>query len=155
MRVVVQRVREARVFIEGEKVAEIDKGVVILIGVKEGDTKEEANWLVNKCLNLRIFEDDHGKFNLSLLDIQGEIIIVSQFTLYGDCTRGRRPSFTTCAGPELAKELYLYFIKKIRESGLKVETGIFGARMQVEIHNEGPVTMIIEQTSNTQGGGVS
>ena len=150
MRIVVQRVKEARVLIAGKKVAEIGQGLVILIAVKRGDTEDEANWLVEKCLNLRIFEDEHGKFNDSLLDIKGEIIVVSQFTLYGDCTRGRRPSFTDCASPEVAEELYLYFIKKIREAGLKVETGVFAARMQVDIHNEGPVTMIIDSKVKIQ-----
>jgi D-tyrosyl-tRNA(Tyr) deacylase len=132
------------VTVDNKTVAEIGKGMVILLGVKNGDTEKDMQWLVDKCLNLRIFDNEEGKFDKSMLDIQGEIIVVSQFTLYGDCSRGRRPGFIDAARPEVADELYQKFVKKMKQSGLKVETGIFAAKMQVGIVNEGPVTIIID-----------
>lgn len=144
MRAVVQRVLEAKVFVEDEVVGTIGRGIVILVGVKDGDREEDASWLAEKCINLRIFENDQGKFHFSLLDIQGEILVVSQFTLYGDCRRGRRPSFTEAAPPEVAEKLYEKFVEALRKTGLNVSTGVFAARMRVEIHNEGPVTLIVD-----------
>lgn len=144
MRAVIQRVSRGDVVIDGQSKGRIGKGLVILIGVREGDTEEDARWLAEKCIHLRIFEDDQGKFNLSLRDVRGEILVVSQFTLYGDCRKGRRPSFTEAASPEVAEWLYNMFIQLLQQNGLKVESGVFGARMQVEIHNEGPVTLIVD-----------
>jgi D-tyrosyl-tRNA(Tyr) deacylase len=144
MRVVVQRVSKAKVFVEGNIVGSISKGLVILVAVKNEDTEEEVKWLADKCVNLRIFENEQGKFHYSLLDIRGEILVISQFTLYGDCRRGRRPSFTDAAQPELAEELYEKFVEVLKPTGLKVQTGIFAARMLVEIHNNGPVTLILD-----------
>ena len=144
MRIVAQRVCQAEVLVDGEVVGCIGRGVVLLLGVKRGDTEEDVVWLAEKCAHLRIFENDQGKFHFSLLDIQGEILVVSQFTLYGDCRRGRRPSFTEAASPEVAEKYYEMFIETLRQMDLKVETGIFAARMKVEIHNEGPVTLVID-----------
>ena len=144
MRAVVQRVLEAKVFVEDEVVGTIGRGVVVLVGVKDGDREEDARWLAEKCVNLRIFENDQGKFHFSLLDTWGEILVVSQFTLYGDCRRGRRPSFTEAASPEFAKKLYEKFVEALRKTGLNVSTGVFAARMRVEIHNDGPVTLIVD-----------
>ena len=144
MRAVVQRVRQAKVIVKGRVVGAIDRGAVILLGVKDGDSEDEVRWLAEKCVNLRIFENDQGKFHFSLLEIQGEILVVSQFTLYGDCRKGRRPSFTEAAHPTEAEDLYEKFVEALRDTGLKVETGVFAARMEVEIHNEGPVTLIVE-----------
>jgi D-tyrosyl-tRNA(Tyr) deacylase len=144
MRAVVQRVSRARVLINGDEVGAIDRGLVILLGVKHGDTGTDVEWMVDKCVNLRIFEDEQGKFNLSLLDVQGDVLVVSQFTLYGDCRKGRRPSFTQAASPDTAKTMYHCFVDTIKQTGLKVETGIFAARMDVEICNRGPVTLIID-----------
>lgn len=144
MRVVVQRVSQARVLVDKNPVGSIGRGLVLLLGVKNGDTEEDVRWLAEKCVNLRIFENEEGKFHYSLLDIQGEILVVSQFTLYGDCRRGRRPSFTEAATPELAEKLYEKFVEALGQTSLKVQTGVFAARMQVEIHNQGPVTLILD-----------
>jgi D-tyrosyl-tRNA(Tyr) deacylase len=144
MRVVVQRVSRASVKVEDKIVGAIGAGIHILLGVETSDTRKQAEWLAEKCVNLRIFDDEAGKFNHSCLDIQGEVLVVSQFTLIGDCRRGRRPSFTKAAGPDKAIQLYDYFVEQIRETGLLVATGIFAARMQCEIMNEGPVTLIID-----------
>lgn len=144
MRAVIQRVSRARVLVDGEPVGAVDRGVAILLGVKDGDTEEDARWLAEKCANLRIFENEQGKFDRSLLDVRGDALVVSQFTLYGDCRKGRRPSFTEAAAPAEAKALYETFIKNLREIGVHVETGKFGHRMRVEIHNDGPVTLLVD-----------
>lgn len=144
MRAVIQRVREGHVSVNGKVVGSIQRGMVILLGVAKGDTAADADWLVEKCVHLRIFENSEGKFHRSLLDIKGEILVVSQFTLYGDCNKGRRPSFTEAADPETAETLYHCFVDLLRQHGLKVETGVFAARMQVAIANDGPVTLIID-----------
>lgn len=145
MKIVLQRVTYGNVTIEGNIVGEIGRGFVLLFGVGKEDNNKKADFLADKCLNLRIFEDSNGKMNHSILDINGEILIISQFTLYGDTQKGRRPSFTNAGKPQEAEELYNYFVETIKKSGLKVSTGIFGADMKVQIHNDGPVTFIIEQ----------
>ncbi len=144
MRALVQRVSKASVTVEGQKVGEIGKGLVILLGVRTGDTEEDAKFLAEKCANLRIFPDDHGKFNLSALEVKGEMLVVSQFTLYGDTRKGRRPSFIEAAPPEVSEPLYRSFVANLKEMGFKVEEGVFGAMMEVEIHNDGPVTLLLE-----------
>jgi len=144
MRLVIQRVSQAKITVQGEEISRIGPGLCILIGVAKGDKKEDANYLAQKSAELRIFEDDTGKFNRSQRDIGGEILVVSQFTLYGDCTKGRRPSFSHAAQPEEAEPLYLYFVEKLREKGLKVATGQFQTKMEVSIINSGPVTFILD-----------
>lgn len=144
MKVVLQRVSYGSVTVDNKIVGEISKGLVLLVGVSKTDTKANADFLADKCINLRIFEDQEGKMNLSLSDIKGELLIISQFTLYGDTKKGRRPSFVEAAPPESAEQLYNYFVEKMRQSNLKVETGIFRADMKVQIHNDGPVTFILE-----------
>ena len=144
MRAVVQRVRKGSVSIDGKIVGEINKGLVILLGVKSGDTEADAKFLANKCVNLRIFADEAGKFNRSALDVAGELLAISQFTLYADTRKGRRPSFIEAAPPEISEPLYEKFISYLKESGLKIASGEFGAMMLVEIHNDGPVTIILE-----------
>ena len=145
MRAVVQRVKNARVFVDREITGEIDSGILILLGIKKGDNEETARWIAEKCVNLRIFENDEGKFHFSLIDTKGDVLVVSQFTLYGDCRKGRRPSFTDAADPEDAGKIYNYFVNILKEMGIKVRTGIFGAHMDVELVNDGPVTLILEQ----------
>ncbi len=145
MRAVVQRVREARVKVDGNVVGEIQRGLVILLGVRKGDDEEKAKWLAKKCAGLRIFEDEKGLMNLALSDVGGSALVVSQFTLYGDCEKGRRPSFTDAAAPDEAEHLYRVFIETLRQDGIRVDTGIFQARMLVEIANDGPVTLIVER----------
>ncbi|WLV23660.1 D-aminoacyl-tRNA deacylase [Aciduricibacillus chroicocephali] len=144
MRLVIQRSKEARVEIAGETVGEIDRGLVILVGVTHGDTEEDAKYLAQKCMNLRIFEDEAGKMNLSLLDAGGQVLSISQFTLYGDTRKGRRPSFVHAAKPEEADVLYQFFNEELRQAGLRVATGQFGADMQVHLMNDGPVTFILD-----------
>jgi D-tyrosyl-tRNA(Tyr) deacylase len=145
MRALLQRVKEAKVYVKEKEIAKISKGILVFLGIKSEDTTKDVDYLVSKILNLRIFEDNEGKFNYSILEVGGEILIVSQFTLYGDCRRGRRPDFKKAAIKEKAEELYLEFIEKIKNnSGLRVESGIFQAKMLVEIHNQGPVTFLIE-----------
>lgn len=144
MRVVVQRVSRGQVSIDGEVVGKIGRGLVILLGVSEEDSEGDAKFLAGKCMNLRIFKDENDKMNLSALEIKGELLSISQFTLYGDCRKGRRPSFIHAAKPEKGEELYEVFNRYLRQSGLKVETGRFGAMMDVDIYNEGPVTIIID-----------
>jgi D-tyrosyl-tRNA(Tyr) deacylase len=144
MRVVVQRVSEARVRIDGETVGEIGRGLLIFLGITGADTPEQAEWLADKVVGLRIFEDDTGKMNHDLLEIGGSALIVSQFTLYGDCRKGRRPSFIEAAPPALAVPLYAAFVDAVRARGVPTATGRFGAMMQVELINDGPVTMIVD-----------
>lgn len=144
MRIVVQRSKEAKVTVDGNVVGEIEKGFVLLVGVTHEDKEEDARYLADKVAHLRIFEDEHEKMNLSLLDVGGEILSVSQFTLYGDCRKGRRPNFMEAAKPEFAEKIYLQFNSFLREKGIKVETGQFGAMMDVQLINDGPVTLILE-----------
>lgn len=145
MKVLLQRVSQASVTVENEIVGEIGCGFVLLLGVTHTDTQQEADWLANKVAGIRLFEDDQGKMNASLADVDGEFLVVSQFTLYGDARKGRRPSFTNAARPEQAEPLVEYFCQKLREKGFTVATGVFGAHMQVDIHNDGPVTVMIER----------
>ena len=144
MKAVIQRVKKASVGIENESVGIIGKGLVILLGISETDSEEDVKYLTDKIVNLRIFEDLQGKMNLSCLDIKGEFLVISQFTLLADCKKGRRPSFTEAARPEKAIPLYGKFISFLKETGVKVESGKFGASMLVEIYNEGPVTVILD-----------
>ena len=144
MKVVIQRVTGARVEVEGETVGEIGRGILVLLGVEKGDGERDADWLADKLANLRIFEDDAGKMNLSVQDIGGELLVVSQFTLAGNCAKGRRPSFDSAAPPEEANRLYGCFVERLRLMGLKVETGVFQAMMRVSLVNDGPVTFILE-----------
>lgn len=147
MRVVLQRVTHAKVEVAGSVTGEIGGGLLILIGVAREDSEKDADYLVDKVLNLRIFSDAEGKMNRSLLETGGSLLLVSQFTLYGDCRKGRRPSFDDAAPPELAKRLYEYFADLAREKGARVETGIFQAEMQVSLTNAGPVTILCESRS--------
>ena len=144
MRAVVQRVSSARVEVEGKVVGEIGRGLLVLLGVGEGDSEKQAHWLADKVAGLRIFEDEAGKMNLSVEEVGGDLLVVSQFTLYGDCRKGRRPSFTGAAPPEEADRLYGIFVARLRERGLPVATGVFQAMMQVHLVNDGPVTLIVE-----------
>lgn len=145
MRAVVQRVKRASVAVEGQVVAAIERGIVILVGVRSEDTEEAARWLAQKIAALRIFEDAEGKFNLALRDVGGAALVVSQFTLYADARKGRRPSFTDAASPEVAEPLIARFVELLRAEGIPVQTGVFGAKMLVEIHNDGPVTILLER----------
>lgn len=147
MRAVVQRVSEGRVTVDGEVVGEIGQGLVVLVGVTHGDTEAQARWLARKIAGLRIFEDDAGKLNRSVQDVGGEILVVSQFTLYADARKGRRPSFIHAAPPEVAEPLIEHFCQALREEGLTVATGRFRAMMQVCLCNEGPVTIIVDTPS--------
>ena len=144
MRAVVQRVRQSSVNVKGETVGKIGRGLLVLLGVAAGDSTDDADFMANKIVHLRIFEDENGKMNRSLHDVGGEMLVVSQFTLLGDCHKGRRPSFINAAKPDRATELYEYFVKKTREQGITVQTGQFRAMMEVELINDGPVTLIIE-----------
>ncbi len=148
MKAVVQRVTDARVEVDNETVGEIGPGLVILLGVHHDDTEKEARWLADKCANLRIFRDQQQRMNRSVQDIGGEIMVVSQFTLYGDCAKGRRPSFVEAAPPEISDPLYQLFSQVIQDTtGLKVATGIFAADMRVSLTNDGPVTIILEKNA--------
>ena len=144
MRAVVQRVKKSRVIVEGRLVGEINKGFNVLLGISKEDTIEDLKYIKDKIINLRVFEDENDKMNLSLLDIKGDILAISQFTLYGDCRKGRRPNFMNALGGDEAKALYEEFVKMLKESGLKIETGEFGAHMNVEIENDGPVTILLD-----------
>lgn len=148
MRIVLQRAKNARVTVDGKVTGAIDHGLVLLVGFTDGDGEEDIRYLAEKVVHLRIFEDEQGKMNRSLLDVGGGILSVSQFTLYGDCRKGRRPSFTAAAAPEIASELYDRFNEELRRRGVKVETGVFGAMMQVSFTNDGPVTLILESREN-------
>ncbi|MDX1616186.1 MAG: D-aminoacyl-tRNA deacylase [Candidatus Promineifilaceae bacterium] len=145
MRVLLQRVSEAQVRVGGEVVGAIDRGFVALVGVTHDDGSREADWLANKVAGLRVFEDEAGKMNLALGDVGGAVLVISQFTLYGDARKGRRPSFTDAAAPEPAEALVEAFSDGLRQRGLPVESGVFGATMSVEIHNDGPVTLMLER----------
>ncbi len=144
MRSVVQRVSRASVTIDGEEVGRIGRGLVVLLGIHAGDTSKDLRWMTDKILNLRIFEDDDGKMNHSLFDIDGEVLIVSQFTLYGDCRKGRRPGYSSAARPEIAEPLYEQFVENVRQNGIITATGKFQAMMNVELINDGPVTLIVD-----------
>jgi D-aminoacyl-tRNA deacylase len=144
MRAVVQRVKRAQVSVEGEIVGRIDAGLLVLLGVAHDDSEADADYLLEKIVNLRIFQDDAGKMNRSLLDCNGQLLVVSQFTLFGDCRRGRRPSYSDAAPPEHAEMLYNYLVKQTKSTGIKIETGIFQAMMDVELVNDGPVTLMLD-----------
>jgi D-aminoacyl-tRNA deacylase len=144
MRIVVQRSKNASVTVNEKVIGEIEKGLVLLVGVTHDDTIDDANYLADKIVNLRIFEDGNGKMNLSLLDVGGSILSISQFTLYGDCRKGRRPNFMAAAKPEQALNLYQYFNQVLSEKNVVVETGEFGAEMDVALINDGPVTLILD-----------
>jgi D-tyrosyl-tRNA(Tyr) deacylase len=141
---VVQRVKQSEVTVAGESTGRIDQGLMVLLGVGHNDQQKNADYLAEKIVHLRIFEDDAGKMNRSLLDVNGQMLVVSQFTLLGDCRKGRRPSFINAAPPDLANELYLYFIDCVKKKGVETQTGVFGAMMDVSLINHGPVTMILE-----------
>lgn len=144
MRAVIQRVKEAQVRVEGKTVGEIGTGLLVLLGVHRDDGEKDARFLINKVPYLRIFEDEEGKMNRSVKEVGGEILLISQFTLYGDCRRGLRPSFDQAAPPEVAKKWYEEVGEGWEREGVKVERGVFGAFMEVEIHNQGPVTIILD-----------
>jgi D-tyrosyl-tRNA(Tyr) deacylase len=144
VRALVQRVRYGAVTIDGQKAGEIGSGLVILLGVRNGDEEKDAKFLAAKCANLRIFPDENGNMNRSLLEVGGEALIISQFTLYGDTRKGRRPSFIDAARPEISEPLYEAFVVQMQSQGIQVATGKFGAMMMVEIHNDGPVTLMLE-----------
>lgn len=145
MKILIQRVAHAQVEVEGKIVGAIGPGVLVFLGVTHSDTEAQVSWLANKLIHLRIFQDEEGKINRSLLDQKGSALLVSQFTLYGDCKDGRRPSFTQAAEPGLAKQLYERFIDEVRKGEILVQTGIFGAEMKVSLLNDGPVTLLIER----------
>ncbi|GAB1543961.1 D-aminoacyl-tRNA deacylase [Scytonema sp. NUACC21] len=147
MRVIIQRVKSSQVSINSEIIGKIGRGLNLLVGIASTDTNTELDWMVRKCLELRLFpdgEEDGARWQKSVQEIGGELLVVSQFTLYGDCRKGRRPSFDRSAAPQVAEELYDNFVAKLRSSGLRVETGKFGAMMQVSIENDGPVTLLLE-----------
>ncbi len=146
MRAVVQRVSQARVTVQGKVAGKIDRGLLVLIGIGSADTESGADYLADKIAGLRIFEDEQGKMNLSLADVRGSVLAVSQFTLYGDVRHGRRPSFDGAAPPEEARALYDYFVERIRAAGLRCETGRFQEMMQVELVNDGPVTILLDSS---------
>ncbi len=144
MKLVIQRVTDASLKVNNEEISKIGRGYLVLIGIKNLDTKENADYLVNKLVNLRIFEDGNDKLNLSIKDINGELLLVSQFTLYGDCSRGNRPSFIEAARPEDAKEIYDYFIQECKKHVKIVKEGVFGSNMKINLTNDGPATIIME-----------
>ena len=148
MRAVVQRVKCSKVVVDGKVIGEIKRGFNVLLGVSREDSLEDAKYMKDKIVNLRVFEDSEGKLNRSLLDVQGELLVISQFTLYGDCRKGRRPSFIEALGGEAANDLYKEFVKLCKEDVTRVETGEFGADMMVSIENDGPVTLIIDSKKN-------
>lgn len=145
MKLVVQRVESAQVEVDTEVVGKINSGLLVFLGVAEQDNGSEIDWLVNKLLGLRIFNDAEGKMNLSVQDIKGEVLLVSQFTLYADCSRGRRPGFSAAAHPEKAEKMYQEFADKLSSGGIKPQMGIFGADMKISLINDGPVTLVIER----------
>lgn len=145
MRLLIQRAQNAKVVVENKTVGEIGKGFLVLCGITHSDTEKEADYLANKLCNLRVFEDENEKMNLSIKDIEGELLIVSQFTLYADCASGNRPSFTNAAKPEYANQLYEYFMQKCQEQNINVQKGVFGAHMEISLLNDGPVTIMLEK----------
>ena len=153
MKAVVQRVKNAAVTVAGNPVSDIKAGLLVLLGVARGDSESQADFLADKIVNLRIFEDDNRKMNRSLADVQGELLVVSQFTLMGDCARGRRPSFASAARPETARELYAHFIRRAKQTGLTVREGQFQAMMDVSLVNQGPVTLILDTDQRSGAGG--
>jgi len=144
MRIVLQRVTSAHVDVAGETVGSIGQGLLILVGVTHADTRADADYLASKVVHLRIFPDDTGRMNRSLLDASGALLVVSQFTLYGDCRKGRRPSFDQAAAPEQARGLYEYFVQRLQSSNVKVATGVFQAEMEIHLVNDGPVTFVLD-----------
>lgn len=148
MRAVVQRVSSSKVTVEDNITGQIKKGLLVLLGVTHEDTSSDVDYMIDKILNLRIFEDENGKMNLSLKDVGGELLVVSQFTLYGDCRKGKRPSFTNAARPEVATPLYEEFVQKSKDKDIVVQTGQFGAHMMVDLINDGPVTMLLDSSKN-------
>lgn len=148
MRAVLQRVSRAEVRVSGQKTGEINQGLLVLLGIGQGDSLADADALLDKIIHLRIFEDPEGKMNLSLLDTKGEFMVISQFTLYADCRKGRRPSFTEASPPEVAKPLYDYFVAQAKNRGLRAATGTFQAMMEVELVNSGPVTILLDSSKN-------
>ena len=150
MRIVIQRVKSSSVIVDGKIIGKIARGLNLLVGISPVDTEAELDWMTRKCLELRLFPDEvEGKaWQKSVVDIQGEILVISQFTLYGDCRKGRRPSFSNSASPDIAELLYDRFIDKLKQSGLRVATGKFGAMMEVSIDNDGPVTLILDKEGN-------
>jgi D-tyrosyl-tRNA(Tyr) deacylase len=144
MRAVVQRVKYAKVKVHDEIIGQINEGILLLLGVEVNDNLKDLDYLADKCVNLRIFEDEDGKMNKSLIDVNGSILVVSQFTLHGDARKGRRPSFITAAGPDIAVPLYESFLENLKQRGIKTENGQFGADMQVELLNDGPVTILLD-----------
>jgi D-tyrosyl-tRNA(Tyr) deacylase len=148
MRVVIQRVKSSQVEVAGVVIGKIGRGLNLLVGIADSDTEAELDWMARKCLDLRLFPDtdtSNDRWEKSVQEVRGELLVVSQFTLYGDCRKGRRPSFTRSVAPESAKQLYEQFVDQLRQSGLQVETGEFGAKMQVSIENDGPVTLLLER----------
>ncbi|ACD22762.1 MULTISPECIES: D-aminoacyl-tRNA deacylase [Clostridium] len=148
MRAVVQRVTSSSVQVDGNIVGSIGRGLNVLIGISKSDTLQDLKYIRDKVINLRIFEDEKDKMNLSILDVKGELLVISQFTLYGDCRKGRRPNFMEAKGGEEAEGLYKEFLSLLKESNIKIETGEFGADMKVEINNDGPVTIILDSSKN-------
>ena len=144
MKAVVQRVKRTALTVGGERISEIPFGLTVFLGLKSGDTQAQADYLTKKIANLRIFEDENGKMNLSVKDVGGEVLLVSQFTLYGDASHGNRPSFTLAERPEKAQPLYEYAVNALRAQGVTVKTGVFGADMKIEQYNDGPVTILLE-----------
>ena len=148
MRVILQRVKSSQVTVNSQVIGKIAQGLNLLVGIAETDTEEKIEWMARKCLDLRLFPDPEkpqGRWDKSVVEISGEILVVSQFTLYGDCRKGRRPSFDRSAAPQVAEKLYHSFVEKLTQSGLKIETGEFGAMMDVSIENDGPVTLLLER----------
>lgn len=153
MKLLIQRVKNAKVEIAGSVVGQIQKGLLVLLGIANTDTVKDIDFFVEKMINLRIFEDDAGKMNLSLMDIKGELLIVSQFTLYADCKKGRRPSFTDAGAPEFANDMYKKFVQRCRDGGVTVQTGEFGADMDVTLTNWGPVTIMLDSKDFSSASG--
>ncbi len=153
MRAVVQRVSSARVLVDGQITGQIARGLLVLVAVRDGEASRDVAWMAEKILNLRLFEDESGRMNLTVADVGGGILAVSQFTLYGDCRRGRRPSYSEAAPPAVAQAFYEEFVSRLRESGLLVQEGVFQARMDVQLTNDGPVTVLVDSPERRGEGG--